>query len=256
MMINDENKKKNGKFYARIVCAALGVCVLAAGVIGYSASMSLPDVNVKTTLPQVTSQNRTETPTYHSEKVTVDMNTPEETSPAKEIENTVPEETSPDVKAVFGNEEESLTGQDNSKPAKYQLPLSAEMGKDYSMGLPVFNSTMGDYRTHNGVDFVGKPGDSVKPVAAGRVTAVENDTVKGNCVTVDHGGGVVSTIWGLADEGLVTEGVEVIEESVIGTLGNIPCENKDGTHIHLEIRVNGELADPLEVMGLAENTKE
>ena len=48
----------------------------------------------------------------------------------------------------------------------------------------------------------------------------------------------------------------MIEESVIGTLGNIPCENKDGTHIHLEIRVNGELADPLEVMGLAENTKE
>ena len=130
------------------------------------------------------------------------------------------------------------------------------MGKDFSMGVPVYNSTMGDYRTHNGVDFVGKPGDAVKPIAAGRVLSVENDTVRGNVVTVDHGGGVGSTVRGIADEGLVAEGVEVVEESVIGTLGTVPCELKEGDHIHLEVRVNGALTDPLEVMGFAENTDE
>ena len=53
------------------------------------------------------------------------MNTPEETSPAKESENTVPEETSPDVKAVFGNEEESLTGQDNAAERRDQFARQA-----------------------------------------------------------------------------------------------------------------------------------
>ena len=70
MMINDENKKKKGKFYARIVYAALGVCVLAAGVIGYSASMSLPEVNVKTTLPQVTSQMDSQTTSQMGSQMT------------------------------------------------------------------------------------------------------------------------------------------------------------------------------------------
>lgn len=255
MMINDENKKRKGKpASGKIVSVALGVCVLAAGVIGYTSSLKLPDVNVKTTLPDITYERRTE-PTYNSEKVTVDMN---ESVPAEpvSVEETSPAETQADVKAVFGNEEESLTDIVNAPPEKYRLPLSADMGKDFSMGVPVFNSTMGDYRTHNGVDFVGKAGDTVNAIAAGRVVAVENDTVRGNSVTVDHGGGVVSTIWGLADEGLIADGVEVVEESVLGTLGTVPCEEKDGSHIHLEIRVNGELTDPLEVMGMDENIAE
>lgn len=263
MMINDENKKSGGRLKAgRAVYIALGVCVLAAGLIGYMSSLKLPDVDTDGTQPKITYEQRTDT-TYRSEKVTVDINVPpaeiaaqpaEET--AYETEAAQTEETVPDVRAVFGNENESLTEAADTAPVKYQLPLSADMGKDYSMGVPVFSATMSDYRTHNGVDFVGKPGDAVKPIASGRVIAVENDTVRGNVVTIDHGGGVVSSVWGLADEGIAAEGVEVIEESVIGTLGTVPCELRDGDHIHLEVRVNGELADPLEVMGLAENPTE
>lgn len=256
MMINDDNRKSGKlKKTGRTVYIALGVCVLAAGLIGYMSSMNIDGVDTDGTAPFVTAERAT-APTYRSEKVTVDMNTPAPTEKAEPVKETVPAETEPEAKAVFGDENESLTDSADAKPAKYNLPLTAEMGKDFSMGVPVFSSTMGDYRTHNGVDFVGKPGDAVRPVAAGRVVSVENDTVRGNAVTVDHGGGVVSTVWGLADEGLVTAGVEVIEESVLGTLGTIPCEQKDGDHIHLEIRVNGVLSDPLEVMGFAENTDE
>lgn len=256
MMINDENKKSGKKLKTgRTVYIALGVCVFAAGIIGYMSSLKLPDVDTDNMQPRATYEQRTE-PTYRSDKVTIDMNTPLTEIRAEPVKETVPSETEPDVRAVFGNENESLTEEADTPPVKYQLPISADMGKDFSMGVPVYNSTMGDYRTHNGVDFVGKPGDAVKPIAAGRVLSVENDTVRGNVVTVDHGGGVVSTVWGLADEGLVAEGVEVVEESVIGTLGTVPCELKEGDHTHLEVRVNGALTDPLEVMGFAENTDE
>lgn len=247
MMINDDNKKrKSGLFSGRAIYIALGLCVLAAGIIGYTSSMKLPEVNVRETLPKVTSESRNES-TYKSEKVTVDMFVTEVPSVPDASEE--PKNTEEDIRAVFGNDEESLTDTVNKPPEKYSLPLSADMGADFSMGVPVYNETMGDYRTHNGVDFVGKTGDAVKTIAPGRVIAVQNDNVKGNSVTVDHGGGVVSEIWGLADEGLVSEGDEVSENSIIGLLGVVPCETKSGEHIHLEIRINGELFDPLEIMG-------
>ncbi len=256
MMINDERKKRGNRIKAgHAVYIALGVCVLAAGMIGYISSLQLPDVDTDITQPRVT-YSQSDEPTYRSEKVTVDMNAAFTQLPAEPVTQSETAETEADAQAVFGSENESLTEEADTAPTQYQLPLSADMGKDYSMGVPVFSATMSDYRTHNGVDFVGKPGDAVKPIAAGRVISVENDTVRGNVVAVDHGGGVVSYVWGLADEGLVADGVEVIEESVIGTLGTVPCESKDGDHIHLEVRVNGALADPLEVMGLAENPTE
>ncbi len=108
---------------------------------------------------------------------------------------------------------------------------------------------MGDYRTHNGVDFMTEPGESVRAIAPGTVTAVYKDALFGNCVRVDHGQGVVSTVFGLADEGLAYEGAAVDENTVIGTAGDVPVESADGSHIHLEIRVSGILRDPLEVMG-------
>ena len=40
-------------------------------------------------------------------------------------------------------------------------------------------------------------------------------------------------------------------DTIIGVVGEIPVEAQDDSHIHLEMRVNGELVDPLEIMGLA-----
>ena len=123
------------------------------------------------------------------------------------------------------------------------------------MGIPVFSATMNDYRTHNGVDFTADPGTPVCAVAKGKVIRVVNDSLFGNTVTVDHGGGVVSSISGLANEGLIREGENVNNETVLGVAGEIPVEAADGSHIHLEIRVDGVLQDPLDVMGFNEETE-
>ena len=147
---------------------------------------------------------------------------------------------------------ENITQEDNA-PASYILPLGTDIGKDYSMGVPVYNAVMGDWRTHDGVDFNGNYGDTVKSIADGRIASIEEDAVMGSVVTINHGGGVVSSYYGVTASDSIAKGMSVKQGDKIGTLGTIPCESDaEYPHIHLEIRVDGEISDPLEVMGYYE----
>lgn len=249
MMINDENRKSlKTMLKGRALYLALGVAVLAAGLVSYT-TLHTPRVN---DLRSATAASQPEKSTYvHINERIV----PELTGapPVEDVTDATLETAAPpeETAAVFDDAADPVeTEAATQKPEiSFSLPLSTAMGKDYSMGVPVFSDTMHDWRTHNGVDFTGAQGEGVRAVAPGKVTKVTNDTLYGNTVTVDHGGGVVSVISGLADAGLIAEGTDVTDDTVIGVVGDLPVEHADGSHIHLEIRVDGVLQDPLEVMG-------
>lgn len=151
------------------------------------------------------------------------------------------------------NEESYSEKAVSAAPTSYILPLSTDIGLDYSQGIPVYNEVMGDWRTHDGVDFNGEYGDSVKSIADGIVKNVEKDALLGNVITVDYGGNVVASYAGVEPEDEIIKGVIVKQGQKLGTVSEIPCEvNAVFPHIHLEIRVNGELCDPMEVMGYYE----
>ena len=248
MMINDENKKSLARMMkSRGVYIALAVCVLAAGFVSYSVSRV-------SRIPQETGTLKTTQPSTYvhiNERVLPgDITTfPAEITREPQTEST---SAAPETEAVFEDAADPV--EDTSEAPRelsFSLPVNTKTGKDFSMGIPVFSATMNDYRTHNGVDFTADAGAPVCAIAQGKVTRVANDSLFGNTVTVDHGGGVVSTVSGLADEGLIREGADVSGETVLGVVGEIPVEAADGSHIHLEIRVDGVLQDPLAVMGFS-----
>ena len=253
MMINNENKKSFARMMkGRAVYIALGVCVLAAGFVSYSVSRVS-----KAPLGSVTaSEPERSTYVHINERILPGDTTtlPAEVT-APYVTDPVPVTDAPETEAVF---EDAADPVETEAPAPedivFSLPVQTGTGKDFSMGIPVFSATMNDYRTHNGVDFMADSGTPVCAVAKGKVTRVANDSLFGNTVTVDHGGGIVSTVSGLADAGLIREGEDVYNETVLGVVGEIPVEAADGSHIHLEIRVNGVLQDPLDVMGFNEET--
>ena len=248
MMLNDDNKKSVKKMMAgRALYISLGVCLLAAGAVGFSAVKNM--TSPKVTVPEVT----TEKTTYvnYARHVFTDPTTQPAQTPVYE---TAPV-TEPATAAVFDSGNAPLaesTTAEEKETIVYSSPLSQTVGRDYSRGVPVFSPTMKDYRTHNGVDFLGMAGDTVSPIAQGEVLSVTHDPLWGWSVTVDHGGGVVSKISGLSEKDLPEAGAFVHENAVIGRVGEIPVEAEDAPHIHLEVRVNGSLTDPLELMGLAE----
>ncbi len=67
----------------------------------------------------------------------------------------------------------------------------------------------------------------------------------GNCVIVDHGGGII-TVYGHASKILVAEGQRVETGQVLGLIGSTGYST--GSHLHFEVRVNNEQVDPMNWM--------
>lgn len=140
-----------------------------------------------------------------------------------------------------------------SAPASYVLPLGTDMGKDFSRGVPVYNDTMADWRTHDGIDFNGAYGDGVKAIADGYIRDIYSDEIMGPTIIIDHGGDVIATYCGVEASEDLKKGMYVEKCDKLGILSTIPSESDaEFPHLHLEITVDGEICDPLEVMGMYE----
>lgn len=130
----------------------------------------------------------------------------------------------------------------------YILPFGNAVMKAYSDGKPAYSLTMGDWRTHDGVDFAGELGQNVKALADGKVTAVVENPMWGTMITVDHGMDVISRYYGVNATVKAGDNVKVGES--IGTLIAIPCEELDAPHLHLEMSIDGKTVDPVKAIGL------
>lgn len=129
---------------------------------------------------------------------------------------------------------------------KFGLPIvNGSVIRESSLASLVYMPSLNMWKTHNGVDFAATENAPVLSVADGKVTSVEQTTLEGVVVTVDHGEGVVSIYKSLASAS-VRVGDEVKLGGEIGKAGTMLTENSDGFHVHLEMTVNGTLTDPLE----------
>ena len=132
----------------------------------------------------------------------------------------------------------------------FGMPLGEyTLGKGAALNSLVYSSTLNQWRTHNGVDFQTAAGANVMAVYDGTVKSVVNSNLEGTVVTVEHADGLVSIYKGLAEENVVAEGTAVKTGDVIGTVAeSMMVEQLDGTHLHLEMKKNGALVDPMEYL--------
>lgn len=130
----------------------------------------------------------------------------------------------------------------------FALPFGTNISKDYSNGEMTRSVTMGDWRVHNGVDFAGEKDQKVLAIQSGTVKKVDNDPLWGIVVTVDHGSGITARYCGLSENSTPKAGQDVSKGEEIGVIAQIPSESAEGVHLHLEITVDGKMADPLAVM--------
>ena len=81
--------------------------------------------------------------------------------------------------------------------------------------------------------------------------AVYNDNLYGQVVEIDHGGKLLAKYCGLKSLA-VKKGSYVDMGNKIGTLGSVPAENENETHLHFETILDGKTVNPLDVMGKTE----
>lgn len=180
--------------------------------------------------------------------VTESGDSSEPTSQVKPVEQVVTNQPD-DRKTTTTTAQTTVTTTTTTQRAAdlYILPFGNVVQKAYSNGRPAYSLTMGDWRVHDGTDFAGEYGATVKALADGEVTAVTEDPFWGTSIEIDHGMGVISRYRGVKSTVKTGDTVKVGEG--IGTLDTIPCEMKDQPHLHLEMTIDEKSVDPVLALG-------
>lgn len=103
---------------------------------------------------------------------------------------------------------------------------------------PIFKTK----KFHSGVDLAAPGGTNILAAADGMVKMSGWNGGYGNCVVIDHGGGI-STLYGHASRNLVVKGQKVTKGQVIAKVGT--TGNSTGNHLHFEVLINGKTTDPM-----------
>ena len=139
---------------------------------------------------------------------------------------------------------ESLPASSSDAPASTQ-PVSGRVLNSYSGDELVYSKTLGDWRTHNGIDIQASEGDSVRTAASGTVLSVKDDELMGTTVVIQHGGGYTTQYSCLQKDPPVQEGDQVAAGDVIGLVGSTAsAEGSMGPHLHFSVSKDGQVIDP------------
>ena len=131
----------------------------------------------------------------------------------------------------------------------FTWPVKGEVLSAYSGGALVYSETMGDWRTHDGLDIAAETGINVLAAADGTVVDVVNDALLGTVVTIDHGAGLTSSYAGLTETPSVETGDTVGAGQVIGMVGDTAVgESALASHLHFSMAVDGVAVDPMDYL--------
>lgn len=129
-------------------------------------------------------------------------------------------------------------------------PLDGTTMTVFSMTELIYDETMADWRTHNGVDIQAGEGDAVKTASGGVVRAVVNDELMGTTVLIEHSGGYTTQYSSLQTNPPVSVDQAVSAGDIIGYVGSTAtAETTMGPHLHFSVSRDGESIDPSEYIG-------
>ena len=140
-----------------------------------------------------------------------------------------------------------ITYQPTPTPVRFLYPAENKVGLPYASDKLVYLPTLGQWGTHEGVDFVGEVGDPVRAIDKGTVTAVYSDPLMGGCVEITHRGGYLSKYFSLESPHVVSVDDVVSRGQIIGTMGSSAiCESEEAPHVHFELWLLRKSIDPTE----------
>lgn len=131
----------------------------------------------------------------------------------------------------------------------FTWPVKGEVLRSYAITTLAYDETMGDWRTHDGVDIAAPAGTEVMAPAGGTVSDLYDDDFMGTTVVILHADGVMSVCSNLASVPTVEIGDTVRTGDVIGSIGGTAiAESGEEGHLHLSMSKDGVSVDPLEYL--------
>lgn len=222
-MENNKKRRDPRRIYSAVMYCVLAFCMVT--VVGTSMytlfydygnyEVSIPEIS----MPRLELDNSTDIPVIQNPpNVTDDESFPPDVSDTPVINETV-----------------------------YVDPVGGEIVKPYSMDVLIHSETMGDYRTHSGIDLSAEISSPVFAYTDGVVTSITKDAFMGTTIELEHEYGLKSYYMNLSSEipEHIIVGANVKAGDVIGAVGSSAIvEIADEPHLHFELRVDGKLIDP------------
>ncbi len=224
-----KKSKKNIGFYI-----ALAICVVTVAGAAWTTYGSVMEYHGETESSQqeeLPAGNDVSGEKYHSGE-------PEENSTESSTESSEEESS--------GVESEGSADEANTEPEEPTYCPPVEEGKTikpYSPQDPLFSRTTSDWRTHPGMDISAEEGCAVRSMTDGVVKSVSKNEMLGNMICIQSDSYEIRYC-GMSEKPIVSEGNHVQAGDTIGYVGLVPGELLDDSHIHIEVRHDGELIDP------------
>jgi len=228
------------------VMIILGLCVVAAGALSF---YTVNDINEK--LEQQHIENPNSYTDSKSEEIAQDVHNEAQNVPLKDKSGSSQSKDkteSKDAAASAGDVAVDEAAGEQPAKAEFVLPVNGTIFAAFSGDELVYNKTMDDWRTHNGIDIRANRDNAVKAATDGTVTAVYADGMLGNVIEIDNGKYTVRYC-GLGDNLLCKKGDVVKQGDSIGVVGEVPLESSEESHIHLEILKDGVWQNPDNYLG-------
>lgn len=127
----------------------------------------------------------------------------------------------------------------------YLWPVEGAVSRSYAMESLQYDATMGDWRSHDGLDIACDNGTPVLAAADGLVMQVWKDDLLGTCVEIRHDKGVHTVYGNLAPNPSVSAGQTVTRGDVLGVVGGSALgEAAEVSHLHFAMSSSGLSVDP------------
>ena len=138
-------------------------------------------------------------------------------------------------------------GKKAEKPKELKKPVDGDIIKEFSMDKLLYSKTLGDWRTHSGIDIAGNTGDKVYAAYDGTVKDIYNDPKYGITIVLDHQNNFKTIYSNLLSDNVVSVGQKVKQGDVISGIGETAMfEVSDEPHLHFEVSDNDKLLNPAE----------
>lgn len=151
------------------------------------------------------------------------------------------EEDSREIEAMLQRLQQTPEGRQRfAKPwtGKFRTPVAGRITSGYGYRIHPIHRVR---KLHTGIDIAAPTGTPIRCAGDGTVVHASRWGGYGNCVIVDHGGGL-ATLYAHCSRLAVTKDQSVTEGQVIGYVGSTGLAT--GPHLHFEVRRDGRPTDP------------
>ncbi|MBP3705923.1 MAG: M23 family metallopeptidase [Clostridia bacterium] len=146
-------------------------------------------------------------------------------------------------------EDETESEAEGTAPKQtFIMPVKGVVVKDHNDSALQYSATYSDMRLHLGIDIECEKNTQISAVASGTVTDVTDNALLGKTITIDHGNGITAKYCGMGNVE-VKSGQTVNTGDALGTIGTVPSECADNTHLHFEVLKDGITVSPLQALG-------